>query len=296
MKQSLKNSIRLFELKDQLSLFIALVALKLKIKVPRNINLLLLKCINFIRVNESGVDLERVEKGLIKAKLTINNKIVTVYLRSNSSDLQVFESVLLHSEYKPAVDQLLERNNQIVNQIVDAGGNIGLTSVYFNCFFSDAHFTIIEPDEGNFMLLKKNIESNGVRNKLLLNNALWVNNEPLVIEDSFRDGKEWSLTVGSVRTDIKTESKTELTGITLKEIWLKNNQASIDLFKIDIEGAERFLFLDCQFLANINDFVENVVIEIHYEFNIRNNINSKMEEMKFTKTNYGDITLFAKQF
>ena len=296
MKQSLKNSIRLFELKDQLRLSIALVALKLKIKVPPNIYPLFLKCINFVRINESGVDLERVEKGLIKATLTINNRIVTVYIRSNSSDLQVFESVLLHNEYKSAVDQLSERNNRIVNQIVDAGGNIGLTSVYFNCFFPDAHFTIIEPDKGNFIMLKKNIESNGVRNSLLLNNALWVNNETLVIEDSFRDGKEWSLIVGTVRTDIKTENKTELTGITLKEIWLKNNQATIDLFKIDIEGAERFLFLEYQFLANINDFVENMVIEIHDEFNIRDNINSKMEEMKFTKTNYGDITLFAKQF
>lgn len=296
MKQSLKSSIKLFLFKDQLKLYVALVALKLKIKLPEKYNTLFQKCINFVRVSELGVNFERAEKDLIKATLTINNRTITVFLRSNSSDLHVLESVLLQNEYKPAVEYLLESKNQFVNQIVDAGGNIGLTSIYFHCFFPDAHYTIIEPDASNFLLLKKNTEANGFKHKLLLKNALWISNEPLIIDDSFRDGKEWSLTVGSEKTSIETERKTGLTGITLQEIWTKNNKAAIDLLKIDIEGAERFLFADREFLATISASVGHLVIEIHDEFNIRGTINSEMKEMKFTKDEYADITLYAKQF
>ncbi len=297
MKQSLRNSISLFDIKDQLKIYIALFALKLRIKPPDSFNSLFYKCMAYVKAHEAGVNLGKAQKDLIKATLVINSRTIAVYLRSNSSDLQVLESVLLHDEYKPAVKQLLDTTKQKnIRQIIDAGGNIGLTSIYFHCFFPDAHFTIIEPDERNFSLLKKNIDINGVKNKLLLKNALWVNSEPLVIEDLFRDGKEWSLTVGQKVADSKNQKRTELLGITLKEICERKNNPPIDLFKIDIEGAERFLFSNSEFLETINSCVENLVIEIHDEFKIRDIINSEMHEMNFTKEEYGDITLFAKQF
>jgi len=296
MKQSLKNAIALFTLNDRLKLYVALAALKLKISLPGKLSFLFQKCMDYVRVFESGVFLEKAEGVFIKATLTINSRTVSVFLRSNSSDLQVLESVFLHHEYKPAVQHLLETKNQPVKQIVDAGGNIGLTSIYFLCFFSDARFTIIEPDERNFSLLKKNIEANGLRNALLLKNALWISNEPLVIDDSFRDGKEWSLTVGSKALNNQPETRAELTGITLQDICLQNGNDSIDLFKIDIEGAERFLFTNTEFLKAIDTYVKGLVIEIHDEYQIRATINGEMHRMLFTKDDYGDITLYTRQF
>jgi FkbM family methyltransferase len=295
MNQSLKKSIALFELKDQLKIYITLVAFKLKIRLPEFLSLLFNNLMVYVRIYESGVLLKITEGHLIEATLKINNRWVTVFLRRNSSDLQVFESVLLNNEYNPAVQQLLKTDNHDYKQIIDAGGNIGLTSIYFLCFFPDAYVTIIEPDEYNFSLLKKNIQQNGFKNTLLLKNALWINNDPLVIDDSFRDGKEWSLTVQSKATNNATDRNTELIGITLKDICFNRNEVQINLLKIDIEGAERLLFLNDEFLNTIDKYVENLVIEIHDEFKIRDTINNEMLGMNFVKSDYGDITCYQRE-
>ena len=68
---------------------------------------------------------------------------------------------------------------------------------------------------------------------------------------------------------------------------------SIDLLKIDIEGAERFILTD----KKTSDFLEKVKIlalEIHDEFNIRSAIYDVLRQHQFTITNHGETTIAFK--
>lgn len=289
MKQSLRQAISLFSFSEQIQIYIALFCFKMKQKAPAKTAALLQNCNDYVRLIEQGVSFANSDDSLIKASLIINEQQVSVFLRKNSSDLQVLESVVLQEEYK-----IVTANRKKCNSIVDAGGNIGLTTVYLHAFFPEATFMIIEPDDKNFALLKKNLEQNRISKIKLFNNALWVSNEKLVISNSFRDGKDWSLTVEKANSTEEQKGIDFLEGISLQEICTTTGIETIDLLKIDIEGAERFLFNDRSFLQHISNAVSLLVIEIHDEFNIRETINHEMTNAGFTAVESGDVTLFSK--
>ena len=72
-----------------------------------------------------------------------------INLRLRTTDVSLFDEIILNSEYsfEPA------RPPQI---IVDAGANIGMTSVFYANKFPGAKIIAIEPEEANFEMLKKN--------------------------------------------------------------------------------------------------------------------------------------------
>ena len=295
MKKSLKESIRLFNFFEQLLIKSGLLCYKLKIKPRSRTATLLEKCTDYVRLIENGVVFEKVDNNTIKATSSINKRKISVFLRPNSSDLHVFDSVLNREEYIIAVDKNLSVSENSDMTIIDAGGNIGLTSIFFYAFYPKAKFVIIEPDQHNFEMLKKNIELNKIKNISLLQKALWVNNEKLEIKDSFRDGREWSLTVDSVDPKNQQDQKKMLEGITLQEICKEKKIVTIDILKIDIEGSERFLFNDDLFLNNIKSKVKRLVMEIHDEFEIRDALNYKMNRLGFSRTEAGELTLYSKE-
>ena len=71
------------------------------------------------------------------------------YLRIPSFDVVTFEHVFLRQEYR--FDAKTSPRT-----IVDAGANIGLSSIYFSNRFPGAKIIAIEPEDGNFEMLKRN--------------------------------------------------------------------------------------------------------------------------------------------
>ena len=70
----------------------------------------------------------------------------------------------------------------------------------------------------------------------------------------------------------------------------KNNLKSITLLKIDIEGAERFIFddnVDLSFLS----ITKVIAIEIHDEFQIREKIYSILKKNNFHLFESGELTI-----
>ena len=109
----------------------------------------------------------------------------------------------------------------------------------------------------------------------------------ILLKNDFRDKKDWSKYV-----DTSTE-ETTLKTITIQNIMEKQNWDQIDILKMDIEGAERFIFT-----GEHHDFlqkVKTIAIEIHDEFNIRNKIYDILKECGFTILNAGDITFGINQ-
>ena len=181
-------------------------------------------------------------------------------LRNGSSDYKVFQQVFINGEYKPLLD-VIELNGIEVKNIIDAGANIGLSTNYFLQRFPTARVICIEPDKSNFQTLELNVQQrkDSVR---LYNKALWYKNESLFLTDQFRDGEEWSRSISTSKKD----SLSEVAAITADELVRENSLATIDLFKIDIEGAEFELYKNSENLEYLNN-TKVIAIEVHKEIN-----------------------------
>jgi FkbM family methyltransferase len=293
MKPSLRKAISMFTFYEQVQIVVGILCIKMKQKISLRVSELLSDCNTYVQLIEQNVIFYKGRNKLIKASLLLNKRQVSVFLRKNSSDIKVFRSVIMNEEYKVAAQKLLT-DNKPEQVIVDAGGNIGLTTIYLHSFFPNARYFIIEPDEKNFIILKMNLDKNNITSATLFKNALWTSNEALQINNSFRDGKEWSLTVEKINGEMDSDNSF-IKGIILEEICSAGKIKEIDLLKIDIEGGERFLFKDAAFLKILDTTVRNLIIEIHDEFNIRNTINSEMKTMGFGEMNTGSVTLFSKE-
>ena len=89
----------------------------------------------------------------------------SVSLRRNSSDFSCFEQIFIKNDYSLSK---LERWADIVAiykkiceratpLILDLGGNIGLSSLYFAKNWPEAHIIVLEPDADNFAMLCQNV-------------------------------------------------------------------------------------------------------------------------------------------
>lgn len=70
----------------------------------------------------------------------------------------------------------------------------------------------------------------------------------------------------------------------------EHNWDIVDVLKIDIEGAERFVFESLETIMFLK-FVKILIIEIHDEFNIRYFIYDQLRDNGFLIYNFGETTL-----
>ncbi len=142
---------------------------------------------------------------------------------------------------------------------MDAGANIGLSSIYFANKYPKARIIAIEPEISNYKLLEKNIMP--YKNISALNVALWNKNERISLVDPGL-GKWGFMTANEGQKNDIFESNTchKVQGLTIARIMSMNNLEQIDILKIDIEGAEKEVFTDSShWIEKINI----LIIELH---------------------------------
>jgi FkbM family methyltransferase len=151
-----------------------------------------------------------------------------------SSDISVFDQIFVFQEYKC----LSDINEPL--RILDLGANVGFSSAYFLSIYPNARVLAVEPDDRNLQMCRINLSSYGDR-VVLLHGAVWSKPTKLrVLKGSFGDGREWATQVEEVNTaqDELAEVEAWDVGTLIEMIGGK----SLDLLKMDIEGAERFVF------------------------------------------------------
>jgi FkbM family methyltransferase len=155
-----------------------------------------------------------------------------VYFRRDTSDVAVIRQVFGRKEYA-AVQDLAD-----VKLIIDCGANIGCTSFFLLHAYPDAHVIAIEPDRDNMDLCKKNLSPFNDR-VTFVEAGIWDSTTPLkVVRGEFRDGEPWSYQVRP--TMIQEEP--DFLGVTLSDLLERSGQGTIDLLKVDVEGAEQVVF------------------------------------------------------
>jgi FkbM family methyltransferase len=124
--------------------------------------------------------------------------------------------------------------------IVDVGSNIGISIIYFKTIFPESKIFCFEADPKVFQVLEKNISSFDFRDVILFNKAAWTLDTSIGFNEDGSDG-------GSID---ESNSKNLIEAIDFAKFL--NSMERIHFLKIDIEGAEKFVFPHCRFyLKNI---------------------------------------------
>jgi FkbM family methyltransferase len=136
-----------------------------------------------------------------------------------------------------------------VRSIVDCGANIGITSLFFASRYPNATIYSIEPHPENFALLQQNVRT---EKRIVPINAAVVSASSEVVRFS-TDRPSWGNMING------KGGGTEVPAITISQILTRFGLAGLDLLKVDIEGAEREIFENGEFLPHVG----LGIIELH---------------------------------
>lgn len=216
---------------------------------------------------------------------------VAIKLRKRpSSDLNVFAQIYQYKEYKPLVatfQKYFPKDEKL--NIIDAGSNIGLTSVYLSKYFPDSNFITIEPDTSNFKNVSYNLEANGIQNAVKIKGGLWSKNTNLKLVNDFRDKNDWSIRVE------ETNEEGDLKAFSVNYLRNEHHFETIDILKIDIEGSEKEVFTGATADVSFLSKTKCIAIEIHDEFDCREAIYKILREHNFDFFESGELTIGINQ-
>ncbi|MEJ6981967.1 FkbM family methyltransferase [Pedobacter sp. P351] len=170
--------------------------------------------------------------------------------------LQSIEEIFVHEVYK-----FKTTNPRPI--IIDCGANWGLSVIYFKLNHPQAVIAAFEADQEIFEMARKNIETFGFESVTLHHKAVWNSNGSLVFSSEGSVGGSVSdLGINSNSIDFseappgswignyntyfgvhKIQEK-EVESVRLRDV-LKE-YAFVDFLKIDIEGAEHKVLMDCE--------------------------------------------------
>lgn len=218
----------------------------------------------YSRYGVSGV-LRRIKERLRSRgslmKFSHNDLDYPFFLRAGTSDIGIYEQVFFDREYEFLV-------THPPKVILDAGANIGLAAIYFANKYPEAKIIAIEPEESNFELLKENVSP--YANITPIQAALWNRNEDISLIDpgldkcgfmtQLEDTGEESRSSDILIQESRISECHQISGMTIDGIMKDFNLSSIDILKIDIEGAEKEVF------ENTEAWIESVnaiIIELH---------------------------------
>jgi FkbM family methyltransferase len=174
-----------------------------------------------------------------------------VYLRGHATDTGTMREVFFDRDYDI-------QTGRTINVIVDAGANVGLTSVFFANKYPAATIFAIEPEEGNFSLLKKNVAH--YPQVIPIHAALWNHSGGIQLSDPGRG--EHGFVTGEA-LEISDVSARSVPSVTLSDLMLQFGISRIDLLKVDIEGAEKEVFESSgAWIAK----VDMIIVELHERF------------------------------
>ncbi len=146
-------------------------------------------------------------------------------------------------------DELYRFTTTIKEPIIyDCGANIGVSVLYFAQNYSQSKITAFEAHPMVANLLEENLKNNQIANVELHKKAVWTNEDGIEISDEGADGS----------SIFGEENKIKISSVRLANFLEKEDR--IDMFKMDIEGAELNVLQDCSpYLHKI----ENLFVEFH---------------------------------
>ena len=148
-------------------------------------------------------------------------------IRNNPFDFATLEEVILKEDYNLNIDFT-------PSTIIDGGANIGLTSVFFASKYPQANIVAVEPEEENFEMLRKNTKNYG--RVELIRAGIWSHPAILSVIDEGKGNNSFTV------TEILSSQADSINAISIYDIMQERSWDTIDILKLDIEGAEKNVF------------------------------------------------------
>lgn len=181
-------------------------------------------------------------------------------LRRGSSDFAVFRQCLIERQYGPLVRlSRLCLGADVGMTIIDAGANIGLAALHLSRAFPRARVICLEADRDNAARCQRHVELNAL-NVEVRHQALWSTDTRLVLDDSLGDGREWAR---SVRESSDHPNAPTVQGVSMGSLLSALEVGTVDILKVDIEGAEKAVFADETRVRPWLRVVRVLAVEIH---------------------------------
>jgi FkbM family methyltransferase len=208
---------------------------------------------SYLRIYLGNVSREEKEYLKLRLKVLKYSRYHPIKTRYLNYSFHVPDNLSFVNQIKDIfIDQLYKFSSSSDNPVIfDCGSNVGTSVIYFKSLFPKSTIKAYEADPKIFEYLNENLRSNNITNVDVLNKAVWTKNGNISFNhegaDAGRisDGKN-SLNVESVRLKEEIEK-----------------QKTIDLIKMDIEGAEVAVLRDCE---DVLSKVNNIVVEYHSSY------------------------------
>lgn len=208
------------------------------------------------------------------ATISASSKVIPnpVELRLGTTDLSLFNDILLREEYRFGLPDRAET-------IVDAGANIGFFSVYCAAKFPKATILAIEAEQSNFDMLRRNAAP--YPNIRPIHAALWNHEGSVAVKDpTFGGLGKWGFRV---------EEGFGVPAVTVPKLMKAFGLEKIDLLKCDIEGAEKEVFENCNWMRHVGA----LIIETHDRFKPGCSTAVRNAAQGFSVQERGELTVYT---
>ncbi|HTQ41030.1 MAG TPA: FkbM family methyltransferase [Pirellulales bacterium] len=215
-------------------------------------------------------------KGRRLLALDIPQVRTKVYCRTNGSDFYALRQVLCQHgiqfplHFEPSL-------------IVDAGANVGYSTLRFANLWPKSRIIAIEPEAANCELFRRNC--NDYQNVTLLQGAVWPTRTRLQISNPTADS--WSFRIA----EAAAQAGPVICAYTIEDILAIAGFPRISLLKMDIEGSEVDLLSDGA--DKWLDKVDALLIELHDRFRdgCRDALSRALGGREHKRLRYGDYDL-----
>lgn len=216
------------------------------------------------------------------------------------SSIEVYQEIFKENDHF-AIPEFSGKDAKLV---IDIGANEGFYTLKIKENNPDCNIIAIEPNPYVFEILKRNVDSNRLRNVTLVNKAISSGNSVMSLEIIKEIGAIGARDIGLVdRLWMKDEfvEKVSVDATTLDTLCQEYGISSIDILKIDVEGME------AEILASAGGLLKNVrriVLERHSK-ELRDAVVTLLqdnsfalvyEEDPFIEKYYGDLYFVNEAF
>jgi len=196
-------------------------------------------------------------------------------VRTGTIDLGILDEIVVRKTYFPR-----EISFKDAKTIVDIGAHIGIFCITSTKLVSKTCKIIaIEPEENNFKLLQRNIANNKITTIQLQRGAVWKNSTNRMMDISLTNNAAHSFFFGK-----DCGRKQLVQTLTLSDIMKKFDVKRIDILKMDCEGSEYDILMNCS--RALMSKIGSIILEYHKLDNIRNypNLVKKLSSSGFKTT------------
>ena len=200
-----------------------------------------------LRWSKSGVIKALPGEAMVAINIQHPLGIRTLCLRTFEGDIDIFYEIFFRKIYDVPC-----RQTGPVKIVVDLGANVGLSALYFLQQYPQAKVICVEPEPGNFKMLTKNLQPEIATGKVTALQVAAMGKDGFVSFET-ADAKYNSRVIAN-------GDQKNIPSISIPALMQRCGIDHIDLLKVDVEGAEKYIFSgNLDWLQKVDD----VLIEIH---------------------------------